>query len=390
MAGAVAVSVGLGAWAWAVWEDGPDAPLVLPAAVTEEPELAWTWDAQEPIYIVTPMGEDAVVAHLLRELVALDADDGDVRWRHQITSIDTSYDAESDAIISTNLVDEEGMPTLTSLDAETGEEMWSVPGWRSTTVGDATLVTGPDWVRRIDSDGSEIWSMSIEGSMSSSEDAIYAFQDGDLHAWDLDGQVVWVSDSGVMGSRKPGVVVLDDFVAVTGPGSEVVGLDLETGTELWRADAGPAGRLGTVGSDLALAFPAINQASGSISEESGILAEGAVYDRDGEVASLEGALGPLFFPVAIELDGTRHVFEKGSGRLYDENFKYVGTVPIDGRAHHTLTGAYDVVDGAISYIPYDEDKAVWSLEGPFGNDNSLALGEEFLLSYEKDTLSLYR
>jgi hypothetical protein len=329
------------------------------------------------------------------EVVALD-EEGEERWRQDIPLAGYAvHDAPTNVVHVMGSGPDGG--TITAVDLETGQQLWAVPGSWVTTMEEATVVVAEDEVRRIDTqDGSEIWSVGLDEFGAVSEDGVYGFEDdGDLHGWDLDGSEMWVSDADVDNSAMgPGsdVVALDDFIAVTGPMSEVVGIDPATGEELWRHDPGYEGGVGSIEPDLAFVFPPHEQTLGPSSADDGVdsAPEISVYDRDGEVATVPVAQNSFFFPFAIELQGAPHFVEMDSGLIYDEDFKEVGTVPL-GHAYPTLTGVYDMTGGGISYVPYGAEDPTWTLDtGSTEERMNLTPGDEFFLVNEGKTLSLYR
>ena len=398
VAAAVAGALALGAGVWSARDGGSVSdPFALRAAVTEEPDLAWTWDAGQPIDVVLPMNQGALAVLSDGEIVALD-EDGEQRWSRDDSSAGYAvYDARTSVVHVLGSASDEGK--VTALDAETGQQRWSVPGEWAVTTGDATLVIAEDEFRRIDTrDGSEIWSVNIDRFGAVSDDGVYGFKDGDLHAWDVDGDEMWVSDLELTESSSgPGasVVALDDFLAMTGWDAEVVGIDPGTGKELWRADPGYAGSLGSIQPGFAFSFPSYEQTSNDLLSEEGSDSPGeiVVYDRDGEVATLPVSGSSYFSAVAIELDGDPHVVDLHSGAIYDEDFKEVGTVPV-GQVYPTITGVYDMSDDGISYVPYGAEDPVWTLdpESPESPESMTYLvpGDEFFLVSVGESVSLYR
>lgn len=387
MAGTVALGGGL-----VVARDGDSVsdPFALRAAVTEEPELAWTWDAETGVNMVSPMDQGALVVLRDGAVVALD-EDGAEQWRQDVRGAGYAmHDESSNVVHVLSSASEER--EVTALDAETGQELWVVPADWVTTVRDATVVINEDQLHRIDpEDGSEIWSVGIDGYGAVSEDGVYGFKDGDLHAWDLDGDEAWVSEA-ELGDRPAGagntVAAQDDFVAAAGPGSEVVGVDSETGDELWRDDPGYEGGVGSIEPDLAFTFPM----SDSSSSEGGANSpqETTVYDRDGEVATLPLDRHSFFAVVAIEFEGEPHFVATDAGVIYDEDFEEVGSVPL-GNVQATLTGVYDMGDDSISYVPYGAEEPRWTVDTESSEWLvNLVPSDGYFLVIEDATLSLYR
>ena len=394
VAAALAATLAVGAGVWSARGGDPVSdPFALRAAVTEEPELAWTWEAERPIRVAFPTDRGAVALLGEGEVVGLD-EHGEERWRRTVPLAGYAvHDAPTNVVHVMSSGSDEG--TVTALDAETGRRLWAVPGGWATTVGDATVVVAEDELRGIDTeDGSEVWSVSGGGFGGVSRDRVYGFRDGELRAWDHDGDKVWVSDVELADSspRSGGdVVVLDDFIAVAGPGGEVVGIDLETGEELWRDDPGYDGGVGSIEPGLAFSFPPHEQALGPSSSEDGVDdPQTTVYDRDGEVATVPVAQNSFFSPVEIELEGDPHFVDMESGLIYDEDFEAVGTVP-RGHAYPTLTGVYDMTDGSVSYVPYGADDPLWALDiESFDETTDLVPGDRSFLVDQGHELSLYR
>ncbi|HXH77277.1 PQQ-binding-like beta-propeller repeat protein [Nocardioides sp.] len=385
---AAAAAVGAVALAGGLWmtRDGESVndPFALRAAVIEEPDLAWTWDADEPFNTVSAMDQGALVVLTDGVIVALDEDGGE-RWRRDVP--DAGYavnDEPANVVHVLSSASEER--TITALDAETGQKRWAVPGEWVTRLGDATVVVGQEEFRRIDTeDGSEIWSVSIDGFGDLSEDGVYGFKDGDLHAWDLEGDEVWVSDAELADSSlgTGTVAALDDFIAATGPEGEVVAIDPVTGDELWRDDPGYNNGVGSIEPGFAFTYPSSLQGADGPQETT-------VYDRDGEVATLELTKDPFFSPVAIELDGEPHFVALGSGQIYDEAFEEVGTVPI-GNTSATLSGVYDMTGDTLGYVPYGADDPLWVIDvEPEEGPTYVVPSDESFLLIDGSTLSLYR
>ena len=374
----VVVAAAAGAW-WVLGRGGSDGyayPLDQP--VTDEPDLAWSWEASDTVGSVATLGDDTFVTDG-GDVVALD-EDGEERWTTSVDDIGyVRADPEHDDFV---LVIASEESAITAISVDDGDELWNVDGDLEVWADDFLLTSTDEELARVDpADGDEVWSVDIEGDAGASPDAAYVVKNGELRKLSVaDGDEEWTVDVDVEDSDFGNIAVADGYVALSGE-TEVVAFDGESGDELWTEDAGP----------------------------------------DGASIGLMSPTQVFVAPVGLRVRRRRHRRRLRRGRQGREHRFRVGvllrgagasrvvtTTPSttatgssttrsstrSGAKHQSPTalvdgGIYELEDGELSYFGFDEKKAVWTVSDDFAEEAYLGSGDGRIYVLDGDELLTY-
>lgn len=143
---------------------------------------------------------------------------------------------------------------LAALDAATGEVRWSVPisGGRPTPtyVGDGIVTGNSGRTAFVDLDGNVRWQLSSGGDGHAvTDELIYAAGQGNVWAFDFDGEFVWSERTDKRTTAVPGVA--DGILCVGTRDGHVYGIDADSGSRQWTFEvAAHSGRDDPAGYDI--------------------------------------------------------------------------------------------------------------------------------------------
>src|SRR5215211_7404161 len=138
-----------------------------------------------------------------------------------------------------------GDGTLYALNAETGEQVWSVGGFgqleMTGAIADDRIIAGgySKLVKALNrKTGDELWTYTtehvIQGSPLIIDKRVYIATDHTVYALDLEsGQLIWKVPTGTEDAFM-GAPAYDDGVIYTTGGKLLLALDAQTGKEIWR------------------------------------------------------------------------------------------------------------------------------------------------------------
>lgn len=164
-----------------------------------------------------------------------------VKWQTKVSNTWLMPPLLADGILYTG----SGDGVLYAVDAETGEQLWSVEGFgqlESTGAisGDMIITAGYNQtVKAMDRiTGDDRWSFKteygVQGAPLIVEDRVYIATDHEVYALDVkSGELVWKDPTGTEGAYM-GAPAYKDGVLYTTGGKLLLALDAESGRELWR------------------------------------------------------------------------------------------------------------------------------------------------------------
>jgi outer membrane protein assembly factor BamB len=167
----------------------------------------------------------------------------EVKWQTKVSSTWLMPPMLADGMLYTG----SGDGVLYALNAETGEEIWSVGGFEAfestgAIAGDVIITGGfSNVVKALDKNtGDEVWSYQTDyfpqGSPLIVDDHVYVATDHAVYALDLkSGQLIWKVSTGHEGAFM-GAPAYEDGVIYTTGGKLLLALDSETGKEIWHVE----------------------------------------------------------------------------------------------------------------------------------------------------------
>ena len=166
----------------------------------------------------------------------------EVKWQAKVSSTWLMPPLLAEDILYTG----SGEGVLYALNAETGEQIWSVDGFgqlESTGAVGGDLIVSAGYsqlVKAMDrSTGEERWSYQadypVQGAPLIVGERVYIATDRQVYALELEsGQLIWKDSTGTEDAYM-GAPAYEDGVIYTTGGKILLALDAETGKELWRA-----------------------------------------------------------------------------------------------------------------------------------------------------------
>jgi len=163
------------------------------------------------------------------------------KWQIKISSTWLMPPILTDGMLYTG----SGDGTLYALNAETGEQVWSVGGFgqleMTGAIADDRIIAGgySKLVKALNrKTGDELWTYTtehvIQGSPLIIDKRVYIATDHTVYALDLEsGQLVWKVPTGTEDAFM-GAPAYDDGVIYTTGGKLLLALDAQTGKEIWR------------------------------------------------------------------------------------------------------------------------------------------------------------
>lgn len=178
--------------------------------------------------------------------------DGELRWSYEADAEIDGATRVGDSMLLTTSDSDGDDPTVTRIDARTGEELWSVDGGRLSVAGDRVVVEdGEDVVVYELGSGDEAWSTELDeedGMLLAAFGSLVAIADGeDVVAYRLsDGEEAWTADAGVEDLWAGGVLGQDKLVVNGSEGGAVLDSD---GKVLWDDSDGVTGMRAVIDGD---------------------------------------------------------------------------------------------------------------------------------------------
>jgi len=166
-----------------------------------------------------------------------------IKWQTKVGTTWSMPPMLADGILYTG----SGDGNLYPLNAETGEQIWSVSGLRQfestgAIAGNKIISSGfNQLVQAFDRyDGHELWSFRsahfMQGSPLIVNDRVYVATDHEVYALELSsGKLIWNKSTGNEGAYM-GSPAYDQGVFYTTGGKLLLALDAETGNEIWRVE----------------------------------------------------------------------------------------------------------------------------------------------------------
>jgi outer membrane protein assembly factor BamB len=225
-----------------VWNGGESVPRGLVAVDAEEGTVRWRALTDTDINTSPTPTDDAIFVgggFENREVAAVEHD-GTVRWRRALGEYATTPAvADGRAVYATG-----ESASVVALETETGERVWeqSVDGRATaapTVDGGGSVVVADETgtVRRLDAaSGKEQWHATVDAGVQKSaavDDHVVVAHEAGLASFTLDdGRERWTADLG----GDPTAPILTDDAVLVGAGRPVVALDRADGTERWRVE----------------------------------------------------------------------------------------------------------------------------------------------------------
>lgn len=306
-------------------------------------DVQWETVLNDAVDAPTVRGDVVYTGTMGGVLYAVSVDDGTIQWQADVGTWILCAPAVADGVVYT------GDETVYALDAQTGEELWTVetPDWtkiRALEVVDETLCVGTrSNVFAVSTDEQSIqWTLAMGRSYGArvtvNAGSVYVCGDGDVYSLSIsDGKIQWRTD--VEGLRESTPVVVGDSVYLTSQYDGVYCLSTSDGSETWSRElegeffTAPAVADGTlyVGTDEGL-FRALSTDNG---------------DRQWQTEVSEGVLGS-----AVLGDGLAYI-GSGSGytmALSTDDGTERWRLDTSGRISHNVA----VVDDVVYLVDGDE------------------------------------
>lgn len=211
-------------------------------AVTSEPTEAWTWTHPDHEYTQIAVTGDILVAYAYEEQgVTRLSMTGEEMWSHPSAYSVAAIDEGEGLVYVRTAYEDDG---LAALDADTGEEVWEnnnesfmslLDGGRVLTVAwdEDDYQDSTSWVRT--PSGEELW--SYPGFLHVHDGMLFNLDGTTITRFDpVDGEVRWEVDTELELEEdyESATLALNDGIVAASGWDEVVGLDPDSGEELWR------------------------------------------------------------------------------------------------------------------------------------------------------------
>lgn len=358
-------------------ETGPDGT-ALASDLGPHPDLLWELDGESPS---THVAGDLVVIH-----------DGDVTTAYAASGEEVWHerglvaDADEEHVIVTGgpTFSDSLDPDLRLLDAATGAEIWTAEGDYSTvyrlTAGGVLVDTGHSGAALLAlGSGEEVWStdgVRLWSVPDSDGNALFIDEDMGVQMLSLaDGAEQWRYDVDFSTSDHYGVIAaLSGGVIAIQSHDVIVGIDVETGAELWR-DTFEREEDEADGWDDSVALDALPDGQFAMSVMSagddGWAVSTLIYDQAGEsVADDRNFSRPLTFTH----DGEEHAYLPEEFAVVDGSLTEVAEVhdvrlPVED-------GLYTLDGDTFGYVPFGSSTESWSIDlGNVAEDDYLEVLE---------------
>jgi outer membrane protein assembly factor BamB len=222
-------------------------------AINDQGRLLWSRALGDTLDATPALSDgDLFVQNWSREVYALDAATGDVRWRFDYSPSRADDHRQAGPLVVNDMVLVPAWNgTLFALDAASGEQRWSFDGGqplRTQPLYDGSglyLASGDGTLSALTMTGSLRWQRSLESPLLRApvllpQGLAVVSRDGRVLVTDLQGKTLWERELGE--SCYYGAPVYDEgwlFIATAGNG--LWKLDAETGDVVWRVElAGPS------------------------------------------------------------------------------------------------------------------------------------------------------
>ena len=367
---------------------------VLPAAVTSEPERAWTYDYDgDYLGYAVGVGDRVVLVDEDGDVVGLDAD-GEREWTADDRSVSyvVAVPDRDDLVIVAG--GESG--GVGALSTEDGHELWwTSPGFPGVTAdGGLLVVDSPEDEATADvswtdpKSGDEKWGVLDVSNFGLGRDAVYTIRDGELSRLDQDsGKEDWSVDVPVDDDEYVQLVATDDMVTVTG--DDVTAYEADSGDELWTYEPDDSEAELTVG---AYAVDRVFVSESSYDEDYETTSTTVtVRDRDGTVGEIDVDDDDYVFGTGVESGGKSWFINIGNGEIYDEEVQRVASY--DGSLTLADKGVYAADDSdEVAFYEYGEAKSTWEIDLPGGDSDSRSVYavDNALLVADDGELTAYR
>lgn len=339
----------------------------LPAAVTSEPEKAWTYDyGGDDSYLndVVGVGDLVVLVDDNGAAVAVDSD-GDEAWTadDRFVSYAVAVPGHDDLVI---VAGGEG-GGVGALSTDDGHELWwSDSGFPSATTEGGVLVADgyeessiADLVWTDAESGDEKWRVQDVSNFSHDGDSVYVVKDGELSRLDQDsGKEDWTVEVSVDEESYVQVAAAEDLVAVAA--GEVTAYDADGGDELWTYSPDDSDSDLSIGAYAAGRVYVSDTSYDVDSETSSTVV--SVRDREGTVADIDVDEEEYFYGTGVEAGGISWFVDLSESELYDEDGKRVTSY--DGDLTLVDKGVYAVDSNSVEFYEYGESASEWELDLP--------------------------
>ncbi len=346
----------------------------LAAAVTTEPEEAWTYNLSGEYLSAAGGAADLVLlADENGEVVAVDSD-GERSWTNddEYVGYVESVPGHEDLVV---VAGGEG-GGVGVLSTENGEQLWwDDLGWPLKVQEDGVLISaGAE-----DEDTSELawvdlesgdreWSVDDVNSFAAASDSVYVVSRDTLRRLDRgSGDEDWTVDLSVDEEDYVQLAATGSFVAVS-QGDQVTAYDADHADELWTVSAEDDGDLsiGAYSDDRVYVSESVYDDTTETSSTTV-----TVRDDEGEVGEIPVADDSYFYGTGVEAQGASWFIDLGSGEVYDDEVERAAQY--DGELDLTDQGAYALESDDLAFYEYGEGKASWDMELPDSDDDGIGV-----------------
>lgn len=318
----LAVAVAIGVSVLVSGDDEPVAQSPGSSTIGDASTRAEAWSSTVNGAVTSQVAlPDAVVVSTSDRLTRIDADGSDAWIASLAADADVVAEASTGEYVLTENTSGNGVGAY---DVASGEQRWFLDGltFVAAAPGGAIVRAGDGPFGLVDHDGGLAWRVEANEQAAipaSGEQVEVVFVRTGPRVVGLDvadGQERWsLRTSFKVGGGDPlGMAATNDMVVLGGPG-QVLGLDADTGEQLWKVDGnGTVPQVQQFGPDLvAVAFDADSAT--------------VLYDANGERATLTGTSRSTMTVVPFDVDGTSYAADVRNSSVYDSAGSRVGTYP---------------------------------------------------------------